>query len=300
MRQGARGKRQGVRGRKEHLTSHVLRLTVLLLIAAYSLLLTPYCSLAADDFRKRKSQTEESYGEIDDVKAEMIFGRELAARILGRYSLYEDKNTTRYINLVGKGISQYANRPEIEFRFAVLDTDIVNAFAAPGGYVFVTKGALKMMEDEAELAAVLAHEIAHVTERHIVRELNIKGTEDSPITGLARVIGGSTDTMRGAFTQMVDKAVEILFEKGLKKQDEMDSDRIATMIITNAGYDPSALKRYLQKISKDGKETKIMAGTHPSFEERIKGLDMVLAENQLTDKNQPIVKERFNENVKFK
>lgn len=271
-----------------------------LIISLFTFHFSLFVAYAADDFRKRKSQAEESYAEVDDIKAEMIFGRELAARILGRYSLYEDKNTTRYINLVGKGISQYANRPEIEFRFAVLDTDIVNAFAAPGGYVFVTKGALKMMEDEAELAAVLTHEIAHVTERHIVRELNIKGTEDSPITGLARVIGGSTDTMRGAFTQMVDKAVEVLFEKGLKKQDEMDSDRIATMIMTNAGYDPSALKRYLQKISKDGKETKIMAGTHPSFEERIKGLDMVLAENQLLDIKQPIVKERFHENVKIK
>jgi len=271
-----------------------------LIISLFTIHFSLFAAYASDDFRKRKSETQETFGEVDDIKAEVIFGRELAARIVGKYGLYEDKKLTRYINLVGKGVSQYANRPEIEFRFAILDTDNVNAYAAPGGYVFVTKGALKEMEDEAELAAVLAHEVAHVAERHIVKELNIKGTGDSPASGLARVLGGGTDVMRGVFTQMVDKAVEILFEKGLKKQDEMDSDRISTMTITSAGYDPAALKRYLKKISSDEEDTKILAGTHPTFEDRIIGLDAVLAENQLTDKKQSIVKERFNENVKVK
>jgi predicted Zn-dependent protease len=257
-------------------------------------------ALAADDFRKRVHQAEETFADVDDVKAEVVFGRELAARILGRYKLYEDKGLNMYLNMVGKGISLHSNRPEIEFRFAVLDTDSINAFAAPGGYIFVTKGALKAMEDEAELAAVLAHEVAHVTERHIVRELNIRGTETSPTAGFARLIGGSTDVMRGVFSQMVDKAVEILFEKGLKKQDEMDSDRIATMTIANAGYDPTALSRYLKKISADEKETKVLTGTHPSFEDRIKGLDTALAENLLTDKKQATVKERFDEHVRIK
>lgn len=305
--QGSRG--QGVQGARvfsrtlepsNPIITYGLRLTVFILLTAYSLLLAPYCSYASDDFRKRKSETQETFGEVDDIKAEVIFGRELAARIVGKYGLYEDKKLARYINLVGKGVSQYANRPEVEFRFAILDTDNVNAYAAPGGYVFVTKGALKEMEDEAELAAVLAHEVAHVAERHIVKELNIKGTGDSPASGLARVLGGGTDVIRGVFTQMVDKAVDILFEKGLKKQDEIDSDRIATVTITSAGYDPAALKRYLKKISTDEEDTKILAGTHPTFEDRIIGLDAVLAENQLTDKKQSIVKERFNENVRIK
>src|SRR3989338_3678250 len=143
-------------------------------------------AIASEDFRRRKSQTlaEESFSTKDDVEAEIIFGREVAARILGRYKLYEDKNLARYINMVGRSAAQYANRPEIEFRFAILNTDIVNAFAAPGGYIFITKGALRLMEDEAELAGVLAHEVAHVSERHIVKELNIKGTEASPSAGL--------------------------------------------------------------------------------------------------------------------
>ncbi len=281
---------KGVRGKE-------LRLTVLTLFTIHCSLFTAF---ASEDFRKRKPQTEESTNTVDDVKAEVIFGRELAARILGKYQLYHDENLTSYLNKVGKGIAQYANRPEIEFRFAVIDTEMVNAFAAPGGYIFVTKGALKVMEDEAELAGVLAHEVAHVAEKHIVKELNIKAADDSSAVGFARVIGGGTDTMRGLFTQMVDKAVEILFEKGLKKQDEMDSDRISAMAIASAGYDPSGLSRYLKKISAAEKDTKLLTGTHPSFDERIKSINSVLAENLLTDKKQAIVKERFNENVRIK
>lgn len=254
-----------------------------------------------DDFRKRVSQKTVTYTEVDDVRAELIFGRGVGARILGKYGIYKDDALTRYINLVGKGVSLHAGRPEIELRFAVIDTDTVNAFAAPGGYVFVTKGALKIMEDEAELAAVLAHETAHVVERHIVKELNIKATDESPAAGLAALIGGTTGTMRVTLQQMVDKAAEILFEKGYKRQDEMDADRIATSLITTAGYDPTALSRYLKRISTaEGDKTKMLKGTHPPFVDRIENLERFMADNALMDKKQPVVKGRFHENVNLR
>lgn len=284
------------RDRENRLNSHVLSLAAIALFTIHGSVSPAF---AADDFRQRVNQGEELFSAEDDIKAEIVFGRVLAARILGKHSFYENDKLMAYVNKIGKGLAQFANRPEIEFRFAVLDTDIVNAFAAPGGYIFITKGALSKMEDEAELAAVLSHEIAHVTERHIVKELNIKGTDVSPVSGFAQVLGGGTGALKAVFTQVVDQAAEILFDKGLKKQDEFDSDRVATMIITTAGYDPTALKRYLIKISGAEKETKGMTGTHPSFAERIKNVDDILAENQLTEKKQAIVKGRFNENVKI-
>ena len=293
----ARSQKSEVRSQRQE---KILHLASCILLLASCLLLFTSIVFASEDFRKRKPQAKESFTADEDIKAEIVFGRELSARILGRYQLYDYKKLTLYINLVGKGVAQYAGRPEIEFRFAVLDTDIINAFAAPGGYIFITKGALKIMEDEAELSAVLAHEIAHVTERHIVQELNIKGTEDSPAAGLARILGGGTETMRVVFTQMVDKAVEILFEKGLKRQDELNSDRIATITAANAGYDPAALKRYFEKISNREEKTEILTGTHPSFGERIDNIDSFLTKNQLSDKKQPFLKERFNENVKIR
>lgn len=276
---------------------------LLFLIITFCCIATSIASIAygsSDDFRKRSPQKEETFTEEDDVRAEIVFGRELAARIIGRYSIYQDKDVTRYVNLVGKGLSQYTNRPEIEFRFAVLDTDIVNAYAAPGGYIFITKGALKVMDDEAELAGVLAHEIAHISQRHIVKELNIKGTDESAVAGLAKLIGGTTETLRGVFTQMVDEAVEILFEKGMKKNDELDSDRLGTMIISAAGYDPSALSRYLKKVSINDAVEKADTGAHPLFKERIEKIDALLVENNITDKKQQTVNERFRENVRLR
>ena len=285
-----------IRNQKSFFSTRILSLAAIALLSIYG---SSSPTWADDDFRQRVNQGKDVFSAEDDIKAEIVFGRVLAARILGKHSFYENDPVNIYINKLGKGLAQFANRPEIEFRFAVLDTDMVNAFAAPGGYIFVTKGALLKMEDEAELAAVLAHEIAHVTERHIVRELNIKGTDASPVSGFAQVLGGGTGAVRLLFTQMVDQAAEILFDKGLKKQDELDSDRVATLMLSAAGYDPTALKRYLVKISKAEKETQVMTGTHPSFADRIKNVSDILAENQLTEKKQAIVKGRFNENVKI-
>lgn len=266
-----------------------------------ALVFVSQCSLvmAAEEFRQRVSQGEETFSAEDDVRAEIVFGRVLAARILGKYAYYENDKLNNYVNKIGKGLAQFANRPEIEFKFAVVDSESINAFAAPGGYVFITKGAIQQMEDEAELAAVIAHEIAHITERHIVKELNIKGTDASPASGFAQVLGGGSGAVKAVFTQMVDQAADILFEKGLKHQDEFDSDKVATLIITSAGYDSLALKRYLIKISNTENETKGITSTHPSFGERIKNVDLILAENQLADKKQAKVNERFNQNAKF-
>lgn len=269
-----------------------------LLLAA--ICLVPDAACAADDFRQRMSQDGgESFSQEEDVKAEIFFGRVLAARILGKYPYYANDKVNSYVNKVGKGLAQFAGRPEIEFRFAVLDTNTVNAFAAPGGYIFVTKGALSRMEDEAELAAVLSHEIAHVTEKHIVKELNIKGTDASAVSGFAQVLGGGTGAVKAVFSQMVDQAAGILFEKGLKKQDEFDADRVAVIISSNAGYDTLALKRYLGRISAAESETKSLVGTHPSFGDRVRNVEAVLTENQLLDKKYALVKERFKENVKI-
>ncbi|WP_428623529.1 M48 family metalloprotease, partial [Sedimenticola sp.] len=149
----------------------------------------------AGNYRARTSQSDAIVTQEDitaDVEAEIKVGREIAARILGRFGVLEDARLTRYVNLVGKSVALNASRPEIEFRFAILDTQSVNAYAAPGGYIFVTKGALDLMQDEAELAGVLAHEIAHVTEKHIVDELRIRGESKSSSAGIAALIGGST------------------------------------------------------------------------------------------------------------
>lgn len=249
-------------------------------------------ALAGQNFRQRESYEGVEFVE-DDIKAEMQFGREVAARIFGRYRLYADERLIRYVTLVGKAVTAHAGRPEIEFRFGILETGSVNAYAAPGGYVFITRGALEKVGDESELAAVLAHEIAHITGKHIVEELNIRASDDSPVSGVARLLGASGDPARVAFLKAADKAMEMLFERGYKIQDEKEADRNGTILLALSGYDPTALKRYLQRISGD-KQTKILSKTHPPFEDRTKLIAEVIREEGLSETNYIKGKERFD------
>ncbi len=233
----------------------------------------PNISHAANDWRNRVSAEE--VVTTSDITAEIAFGRAIAARILGRYPAYENPSLIKYINLLGATLALNTNRPELEFHLMILDTDEINAYAAPGGYVFVTKGALKYMKDESELAGVLAHEIAHVTEKHIVKDLKIKGTDDS--SDLAQLIGGSSGAARAAFGQAVDIGLELIFKDNYKKEDEMQADKTGVTISALTGYDPTGLARYLSRIKPVKEKTPPPSdSTHPTFDARISQINDVV------------------------
>ncbi|MFP5418655.1 MAG: M48 family metalloprotease, partial [Gammaproteobacteria bacterium] len=105
------------------------------------------------------------------LEEEVRIGRQIAGNLLGAVPLVRDDALQRYVNLVGNWVAQQSGRNEVTWRFGVLDTEAINAFAAPGGYVFVTKGLYRMLDNEAELAGVLGHEIAHITKKHHLKVL---------------------------------------------------------------------------------------------------------------------------------
>lgn len=205
---------------------------------------------------------------ISDAQ-EVKLGRDVAARVIGRFGLERDDGRTRYLNLVGLALAQRSDRPNLPWRFAILATDDVNAYACPGGYVFVTRGALAMVRDEAELAAVLAHEISHVTRKHIIKAL-----QKSKLMAVgADVAAEAFDKGGELFRQMSDFATDALF-KGLKKEDEFDADRQALVWLNRLGYDWTAMHdvlRLLDARRKQGK-TKVLAKTHPAPLERLRTL----------------------------
>ncbi|ABM62651.1 M48 family metalloprotease [Halorhodospira halophila] len=250
--------------------------------------------------RQRLGQVRQFDFDAEDVAVEIDFGREVAAHLLGRHQLDQADRRDRYVALVGHSLVRNANRPEIDFRFAVLDTDAVKAFATPGGYIFVSRGALELMEDESELAGVLAHEIIHVTERHIVKELDITSGEGGIASGLARIVGGSGDPARAAFAQAVDQALEILLEEGLSKEDELEADRMGTLLAAQSGYDPEGLRRYLERLrDHSGGETVEdgVSDTHPPLDERLQALEGFMVEMGLADAERPRMGDRFQENM---
>ena len=171
-----------------------------------------------------------------------------------------------------------------------------NAYSTPGGYIFITRGAIDMAQDEAELAAILAHEVAHVTLRHIVKDLNIHGSEVSNLSGLTAILGAFGDTTRVALNQTVDKAMSILFATGFNVKEELEADQTAALLLAETGYDPTALKRYLKRLAAKTLETHSSEiQTHPPSSQRIQALDSLYEAEGLDKLSFPIVKTRFNE-----
>ncbi len=271
------------------------RISVILAVALCICFILP---VVAGEGRKRISTIINQGPNIDDIEAEITFGRELAARILGNYPLLKDDAVSRYVNLVGRGIALYSGRPELTFYFGVLDSDEVNAFAAPGGYIFITKAALMNMDNEAQLAAVLGHEVAHVVEKHVIRELKIRSAKGSVAGGITSLISGTTGSVKGALEKALENATEILFKKGYKIEDEIEADRTGMLIISAAGYDPLALKVFLTQVRQfENMEKKGKKG-HPIFEERMKHIDDTLSAHGLGHTGKAKVRERFYEYVK--
>jgi predicted Zn-dependent protease len=200
---------------------------------------------------------------------EIILGKRVAAQVITRYGVEDNAATTYYLNLMLTVIAQRSDRPNIPYHVAILATDDVNAYACPGGYIFVTRGVLNMVQDEAELAAVLAHEVSHVTERHIVTALRN-----------SKLMKVGTDVAAQAFRtpgplldQMTSFATDSLFE-GLKKSDEYDSDQKAVEYLDRLGYDYPAMLDVLELLESRRKQgvTKVLSKTHPSPKTRSKKL----------------------------
>lgn len=248
-------------------------------------------------FRQRVSTGDEELS--SDVDEEVRFGREVAARVIARYGLYENPKLMKYVNLVGSVIARTTNRPELDFHFAILNTDEINAYAAPGGYVFITRGALLKMQDEAELAGVIAHEMGHIVEKHVVKELKIKGSDESAAAGLAALIGGTSQSARTAFSQAVDKALDMLFKDGYKREDETQADKDAVLFCALSGYEPSGLVKYFERLNaQKGKNTGVLDKTHPPHVDRIALLKRTIAQEGVDTGSYHSHQERFAEVVK--
>lgn len=253
-----------------------------LIVAILCLLTIVNSSNAA---RKRITLAPEPgvYSEAD-IQQEIVFGREIAAIILADRKLIPDTELNRYLNLVGHSIIRHTNRPELEYSFAVVDSSEINAYAVPGGYIFVTTAALAMMQNEAELAAVLAHEIAHVSDRHIVKALDIRADDESMTAIVSKIVGSTAESASVIFYQAVDHALALLFDKGLTVEEEYEADMQGLYLTAFAGYDPTAYPRFLERISAVVESRRSELGnTHPPFTERINRLEKIIESEGLAE-----------------
>jgi predicted Zn-dependent protease len=244
------------------------------MVAVILVLLVSLTTVAqARTARVRVSDKPRHVGSAADIEAEVQFGRTLAARILGRYPLHASLPLQQYVALVGHRLAASCGRPELAFAFAVIDSSEINAFATPGGYVFITSAAMGQMHDEAELAGVLGHEIGHVSARHMVKALDIRGADRSAGAGLASLVGGATASVRGALRRSLAHATDMLLRKGYKAAEELEADETGRFLAALSGYDPGGLGRFLERVGSFEPGTAASASaTHPRQKERLKAL----------------------------
>lgn len=202
---------------------------------------------------------------------EADIGRVVAARILETYPLSKDERLQQYVTLVGNTVAGYSARPTLEWHFAVLETDVVNAFSCPGGFIFITTGALEQIDSEAELAAVLGHEIAHATQKHILKEVKRANTITAA-TDLAKTTSSGSFLNDSLGEKISNLAYEKLFTTGLSRRDEQEADKIGVELAAAAGYRSAEFLSFLDALQAlEGEaQMRVLTATHPGAAERKK------------------------------
>lgn len=225
--------------------------------------------LDVDPFKLASGATKIAKGSSGvGLKEEMSIGGSVAVEIVAMEGgVWKDEAATRRVNLIGKSLARYSDRPTLQFRFAILNTDAVNGFSAPGGYVFITKGAYLAAENDDQLAAILAHEICHVTRRHALRIIS----RSEFISGVTDVAAGSSGDF-AAYDMGVDKVTNTMLKTGYDSGSEFDADRMGRELATNTGFARNGLVSFLQKLQTLKLDNKSIFSTHPDLSERIEKL----------------------------
>ena len=235
-----------------------------------------------------------------DPATEYYIGRSAAANVLGRYPAYDDAKANRYVNEVGQSLAAFSEAPEVfsGYHFQVLDSDELNAFAAPGAFIFITRGMLRLCENEDDLAAVLAHEIGHVQNKHAVK--SIKSSRFGELvafggkTALEETGGPEVAVAGDLLDKAVDGVTDALFVKGYGQSAEKRSDLDALTILQRTGYNPWSLVRVLERMEERSRKDKGLGifKTHPKTSDRIKAVRKEL--KGVRDSQPPSVRvERF-------
>lgn len=218
---------------------------------------------------KKAQDAQDARKKFDDLNVtdeeEQKIGADVSLKLRQRFGVVQDPAVHKYVTLAGTLLARQSERPKLPWTFVVLDTDGVNAFAAPGGIVHITRGALGLISNEAELAGVLAHEIGHVAHKHTVNAIRKNKA----------VQLGTNETLadRGAFLDRIaNKAYEIVLENSFDRGDELDADSVSVQLTQKAGYAPASLAAFLTRLDDRNKDQPARNGlfaSHPETRERI-------------------------------
>ena len=224
------------------------------------------------------------------VEQEKEIGREVAAKLVGFFHLYTNDALARYVNMVGSTVAAQSERQDVQYHFAVLDSDDVNAMSAPGGYIFITRGAVALCEDESELAGVLAHEVAHVAAKHVIHIVERDKALRAGMDEASAYAPGS------AYLQKMSSAVLVkIIDQGLAPSDEYDADQKGVSYAHAAGYPADGLERFLTNLGQatDQGAHSFWTRTHPPVADRNAQIQQLIETRHWQDTDRPKLAERF-------
>lgn len=225
-----------------------------------------------EEVSPQMSQRDE---EIQAIKEEVAIGRTMASKMVGTFGYVEKRERAQsYVRLLGSSLAKTYGRPELKYHFAIIEDNAPNAFATPGGYIFVTSGLMKFVKDESELAAILAHELVHVNHKHMYQKVRPKKEVTTGET-IGRILSRGAGDIGKSLSQAVAAGMNTLLEEGLTRAAETDADTTSVIYVAQSGYDPSAMIRVLDRLAKN-KGKSVFHKTHPPFDQRIADIKSTL------------------------
>jgi predicted Zn-dependent protease len=211
-------------------------------------------------------------------QSEIALGRKTNKEVLQQYIVYDNPELQAYVNEVGQALAMNSHRNNLIYRFTILDSRDVNAFALPGGYIFITRGLMAYLNSEAELAAVLGHEIGHVTARHSVRQYSA-----TQLTGIGTVLASIFIPGMNQASNQLMQVMGTAFLRGYGREHELEADQLGAEYVARTNYDAESMLNVIrvlkdqetfetQRAKSEGREPRIYHGlfsTHPDHDTRL-------------------------------
>jgi len=255
-----------------------------------------------DSIDKVAVAVEHSFEDLTEEQ-EYYLGRSVAAKILNQYPAYQNDRLTTYVNKVGTAVSYTSDRPEIYggYHFLVLDSEEINAFACPGGFIFITRGLLSTCRDEEALAGILAHEVGHVCAKHglkAIKKSRLMDAFDVLLTETSKhynqeELSKLTNAFDGALGDIVDQLVV----KGYSRQQEYEADQLSLRYATAAGYAASGLVESLENMSASTDTGMGFFKTHPAPQDRLEQVRAEISSKGYGSSVDPARTKRFGQAV---
>ncbi len=226
-------------------------------------------ALGVADSAVGKSEEEQS-------AEELALGPEITGRILGAAKLWPDDEAQRRVNRIGRWVASHSSRPQLPWTFGIIDSPEINAFAAPGGYVLMTRGMYELLANDAEVAGVLGHEISHIVQRdhyNVIRKQEITSASEDAVASQVNVGGGLAGSLAKEYVRRHGAAVMLT---SLDREAEYRADAAAEIYLARSGYNPLALYAVLQKMTSLGNASARLAQlykTHPPLGDRLDRID---------------------------